>query len=112
MSNLGIREKYHVARRIFKAEKIATRLGQIGARFKSLPVKVSFFLSISNLCASWARGIMRTVLLWILGKWICFALRHCHKCSTHFQSQAHVIDCINLAQRLVGHPGLTALSVS
>ena len=55
-------------------------------------------------------GILRTILLWILGRWNCFSLRRCHQCGVQFQSQGHVIDCSNLVQKLGEEQGLIGLT--
>jgi hypothetical protein len=57
-------------------------------------------------------GIMRTVLLWILGRWNCFELHRCRHCGAQFQSQGHVIDCSSLVETLGGVQGLFGLNQS
>lgn len=44
LCNVGIKAKDHVARRIVKAEKVASLLAQFGARFKAFLAKVSICL--------------------------------------------------------------------
>lgn len=55
-------------------------------------------------------GIMRTILLWILGRWNCFSLRRCQHCGIQFQNQGHVIDCSCLIRKLGDDPGLVGLT--
>ena len=57
-------------------------------------------------------GIMRTILLWILGRWNCFEMHRCRHCGAQFQSQGHVIDCSNLVQKLGEEQGFVGLDRS
>ena len=41
-------------------------------------------------------GVIRTLLLWILGRWNLFTPRRCKHCDTIFQHQAHIVDCTGL----------------
>ena len=45
-------------------------------------------------------GVIRTILLWILGRWDCFRSRICHKCGETFTRQAHIDVCSDLISRL------------
>ena len=45
-------------------------------------------------------GVIRTILLWILGRWNCFRSRICHKCGESFTRQAHIDMCSDLPSRL------------
>ena len=45
-------------------------------------------------------GVIRTVLLWILGRWNSFRPRLCCKCGESFTQQSHIDECCDLPSRL------------
>ena len=46
-------------------------------------------------------GVIRTILLWILGRWNADRPRICCKCGTSFHQQIHVVSCAGLTRSLL-----------
>ena len=45
-------------------------------------------------------GVIRTILLWILGRWNCFRSRVCCRCGETFRKQSHIDTCVDLPAQL------------
>ena len=45
-------------------------------------------------------GVIRTILLWILGRWNCFRPRICCRCGETFTQQTHIDSCTDLPFRM------------